>query len=469
MRKISLTSVLFILSILLFHDIAQATVLSNKPAGCVISSQDRILLVQGGPGNKWSLPAGYAEEGETPEQTAQRETLEETGLKVNIVGPIDIGEQKIQLFICRTEQPLQVSANRVNILNAPHLGRETIQAGLFHATEIEALKLRFPEQVRRLLEFSDAWQNSLTEEVDYFSDGLPHVQALELIWMNKLATKTSEWGVFFRAGNFLGETWFYVLCLPLIVCLFGWRYLHRMLLGLMLVTLLTQILKPMVAMARPFNYLPHLSLDGASGFGMPSGHAFSAMFFFGALALWSTSRIPLRYGALIALTLALWTAAARVWLGVHFASDVLAGIGLGFALLYLERLQSKYERSTGGQIAVQPSTWFSLGALSLIFGFIFSQESLLLPFAIAIGYGLAGSHSTTGKATAATSLWMLIGMSGLVLIKGYLTNKLSVFWQIAAKDAVIYLLLGYWLRAGAYRTFQRMFKSRLPILPKNNV
>jgi len=32
----------------------------------------------------WSLPSGFMEYGETPEQTARRETLEETGLRVRI-------------------------------------------------------------------------------------------------------------------------------------------------------------------------------------------------------------------------------------------------------------------------------------------------------------------------------------------------------------------------------------------------
>jgi len=467
MRKTSSTLILAILSILHLSNLVQASENSNKAAGCVISSHGRLLLVQGGPGNKWSLPAGYAEARETPEQTAQRETFEETGLTVNIIKSIDTGEQQVRLFICASEHALQVSSNRVNLLKAPHLGRETIQAGFFDATEVEALKLRFPDQVLRLFEFKEVWQNSATEEVAYFSDRLPYVQDLELFWMNKLANATSEWGVFFRAGNFLGETWFYVLCLPLIACLLGWRYLHRMLLGLMLVTLIAQVFKSMAAMPRPFNYLPRLSLDGASGFGMPSGHAFSAMFFFGALALWSTSRIPLRYGASIALMLALWTAMARVWLGVHFASDVLVGLSLGVALLYIERLQNKHESSTGVQIAVQPYAWFGLGTLCLVLGVICNQESLLLPFAVAIGYGLAGRHSITGKASAATSLWMFMGMAGLVLIKGYLTNQLTVFWQIAVKDAVIYIALGYWLRAGAYRTFQGLLNLSLPIRTKS--
>lgn len=56
-------------------------------AGSLVECNDRVLLirraVQPGLGS-WGLPAGYAEVGETPERTAQRETYEETGLEVEI-------------------------------------------------------------------------------------------------------------------------------------------------------------------------------------------------------------------------------------------------------------------------------------------------------------------------------------------------------------------------------------------------
>ncbi|MGC9359133.1 MAG: gamma-glutamyl-gamma-aminobutyrate hydrolase family protein [Anaerolineae bacterium] len=56
-------------------------------AGTLVHQDDRILLIRRGvtPGlGKWALPSGYAEVGETPEDTAIRETLEETGLQVTL-------------------------------------------------------------------------------------------------------------------------------------------------------------------------------------------------------------------------------------------------------------------------------------------------------------------------------------------------------------------------------------------------
>lgn len=59
------------------------------PASCmlILNSQNRILLVKRKyyPAvGKWALPSGYVEIFDSPEETAEKETLEETGLKLNV-------------------------------------------------------------------------------------------------------------------------------------------------------------------------------------------------------------------------------------------------------------------------------------------------------------------------------------------------------------------------------------------------
>lgn len=46
-----------------------------------------ILLMYNKKLNKWLQPGGHIEEKETPIETAKRETLEETGIQIEIVGP----------------------------------------------------------------------------------------------------------------------------------------------------------------------------------------------------------------------------------------------------------------------------------------------------------------------------------------------------------------------------------------------
>jgi 8-oxo-dGTP diphosphatase len=55
--------------------------------GVLVVHQDRILLVRRNmnPGKgKWSIPAGFVDRGENPQETAVREALEETNLQVEI-------------------------------------------------------------------------------------------------------------------------------------------------------------------------------------------------------------------------------------------------------------------------------------------------------------------------------------------------------------------------------------------------
>lgn len=61
--------------------------------GVLISERGRVLLVRRGVSpekGKWSIPAGYLDQGEEPRETAAREVLEETGLTVNIGRLLDV-------------------------------------------------------------------------------------------------------------------------------------------------------------------------------------------------------------------------------------------------------------------------------------------------------------------------------------------------------------------------------------------
>jgi ADP-ribose pyrophosphatase YjhB (NUDIX family) len=58
--------------------------------GCIPEKDRKILLCRRAiepRSGKWTLPAGYLENGETVEKGAQRETLEEAGAKIEILAP----------------------------------------------------------------------------------------------------------------------------------------------------------------------------------------------------------------------------------------------------------------------------------------------------------------------------------------------------------------------------------------------
>jgi undecaprenyl-diphosphatase len=82
----------------------------------------------------------------------------------------------------------------------------------------------------------------------------------------------------------------------------------------------------------------------------PSGHAFASLCFFGALALIITSQTKNRRLNItvwiIAVCLILIIGSSRIYLGVHYPSDIIAGYLAGFiwlSTIYLtdHRLQQK--------------------------------------------------------------------------------------------------------------------------------
>lgn len=93
-------------------------------------------------------------------------------------------------------------------------------------------------------------------------------------------------------------------------------------------TLLNLGLKQVFAAPRP-ELLPHL--DIVHSYSFPSGHAAGNMMLFGALALLADD--PVAYVA-AALAIAV-IGISRIWLGVHWPSDVLAGWIEGFGWLAL--------------------------------------------------------------------------------------------------------------------------------------
>nr|WP_246704236.1 phosphatase PAP2 family protein [Rhizobium sp. P38BS-XIX] len=95
-------------------------------------------------------------------------------------------------------------------------------------------------------------------------------------------------------------------------------------------------IKPLIGRLRP-DIVPHLV--EASGESFPSGHStLSSAVYLGLALLWS-SRIASRNGRFACMTMAIFVTGlvgfSRIFLGVHFPSDVIGGwaLGAGWTLL----------------------------------------------------------------------------------------------------------------------------------------
>jgi undecaprenyl-diphosphatase len=100
--------------------------------------------------------------------------------------------------------------------------------------------------------------------------------------------------------------------------------------------MISSLLKRVIERARP----DELSrLVEVSSYSYPSGHSFSSASIYLTLAIVLTSRMPTTFGRTLLIALALLLAttigASRAYLGVHYPSDIAAGLllGAGWALL----------------------------------------------------------------------------------------------------------------------------------------
>jgi membrane-associated phospholipid phosphatase len=88
------------------------------------------------------------------------------------------------------------------------------------------------------------------------------------------------------------------------------------------------VMKALIARARPGGLLPSMLETSAS---FPSGHATLALALYGFLAYALCQLYP-RHSwkiAVLAMLVILFVGASRLYLGVHFSSDVIAGYLLG--------------------------------------------------------------------------------------------------------------------------------------------
>ena len=154
---------------------------------------------------------------------------------------------------------------------------------------------------------------------------------------------------FMRFITFCGSEWtitVLTVALPLFVFIFRKKQFYRWSLAavanIALGALLNQILKYIFVRERP----DLLQLIEISGYSFPSGHSMNSVIFYGFFIYiilrnmehWGKYAIAGALGLLVFLI-----GISRIYLGVHYASDVLAGFltGLGWLILFI-RLTNRY-------------------------------------------------------------------------------------------------------------------------------
>lgn len=137
--------------------------------------------------------------------------------------------------------------------------------------------------------------------------------------------------------SFLGKHSFLIpiIFTMILVALFMKKFWMAIRITLVLITslLLMSLLKRLLHRPRPSDPL----VEGITNFSFPSGHAFMAVAFYGLLvwmsAVYITKTTLQRLLIALFICIILSIAFSRVYLRVHYATDVIAGLSIGFIWL----------------------------------------------------------------------------------------------------------------------------------------
>ncbi len=136
-----------------------------------------------------------------------------------------------------------------------------------------------------------------------------------------------------RGLSALGNESFFLLLFPFLYWCLDSRLGLRVSVVYFLSGWLNHALKQALAQPRPADLAAGIALVEQSGYGLPSGHAQGAVVLWGLLALLAVRRGAGRWVWAPAVLLMLGVGLSRVYLGVHFPTDVLGGWAVGAAVL----------------------------------------------------------------------------------------------------------------------------------------
>ena len=263
--------------------------------------------------------------------------------------------------------------------------------------------------------------------------------------------------------TWLGSTAAYMILIPLIYWCIDEKKGFRLGLAVLISAWLNITLKFLFDQPRPFfaAYDPSLQMIPETMGGLPSGHAQNALVMWIIIASWIKKKWAYIAAALICLAVSF----SRVYLGVHFPTDILGGWAAGAAVLCVyfllgEKIEGLLVRGT---LRVQMIT---IAAASFIMILYRPVENFLMPGAILLGMGsgfllnkryvkFTSSIERSGRPLAKYPVLLirfLLGLTVTALIFILFRKIMPVvrgtpFFMIVY--FIRYALIGLWVSAGA--------------------
>lgn len=276
-----------------------------------------------------------------------------------------------------------------------------------------------------------------------------------VLWLQRFSPRLD---VLFRVFTFLGDEEFFLLLLPLVYWSLNRVVGVRLMVLFLLSGLMNQAAKNLAAQPRPFTYDLRVKQIGfESSYGFPSGHTQSAVVVWGYLA----TVVRRRWFWALAAILTVGVPLSRIYLGVHFPTDVLGGYLLGFVVLvlwsaYAPRLERRFlALPTARQLIVI----LALPALAMA---VWPTEGMVTGGAtmVGIGSGLVLERRLVGFEVAGRPLQRTLRyLLGAAVLAGLWLGLRYAFAGL--EPAVLfrlvrYSIVGFWGAFGAPWAFVRI-------------
>ncbi len=262
----------------------------------------------------------------------------------------------------------------------------------------------------------------------------------------------------FLAITSLGNDMFYMLLLPLFYWCVEKHQSLRFFYLFMFSSWLNATTKDFLNQPRPYMLDESIKIGATGGPGIPSGHAQGSLIFWGYLALWARKR----WFSIFCVAIIMLIGFSRLYLGVHFPTDLIGGWLLGLLLLFpgkalLEKIEAR--------IASFPTrALFAIGTfIPIALSPIFATKYSVSPLGISAGISLAillekkYVNFEMPRTLREAIVRYLIGIIGLFAI--YIGLKLIIpreSWLYLPLIFCQYYLMGLWVGFIAPWIFQSL-------------
>ena len=253
----------------------------------------------------------------------------------------------------------------------------------------------------------------------------------------------------FSLVTLLGNTEFFIIFLTV----YYWGVSREKGLPLLAVALTTAVvsagLKEAFGIPRPPT---DLHLIEASHYGLPSGHAMSPVLIYGAV-LYTVESLSRLQKVVIGFAVVFPISVSRIFLGVHYPADTLAGWFFGGVLLALFVFYAEMETERSLLVALSVSTPFVVlfaGVENVLFGF----GGLA---AVVVGWWLSTDADSLDVDTVKGAASLVAGL--VVVVAGWtVSSELSGFYIFGTAFVISLFVVGY---LDIYATVEEFAASRI--------